>query len=85
MFSHPPDPGLWGSRVYLEIIASMVSLPLQNLRISLVFDRFDGFPMEFMILQLLVDSDGLMDVESIRRHPRAPSQDSSRATADAEK
>ena len=29
-FSHPPDLGLWGTRVCDEIIAYLFSLPLQN-------------------------------------------------------
>ena len=36
MFSHPPDPGLWGSRVCAARPASKVSLPLQIPRNSLV-------------------------------------------------
>ena len=36
MFSHPPDPGLWGSSVCAEMLAYLVSLPLQIPRNSLV-------------------------------------------------
>ena len=36
MFWHPPDPGLWGSSVAVEMMACMVSLPLQIPRNSLV-------------------------------------------------